>query len=307
MKTWAWVLLVIAAVEAVLHVVLPSRSFNHEVDRLLYAIRSGRMNAPVVILGDSVARGIFENADLPPDRYAVAACNQAVETAGQYFLLRRILERHPGRPRAVIFCAIDPRAGDLRQPLTENYVQRCFTRWREIGACLRGTRDPAFGLKMAAYKLLASFRYRIHLQRRLAGVDDRAILTAAGRPAGAAGRAADAAHGLFARLNASLRHRRGERLSPRYLRRMAALLEARGIPLLILPAPTTPEQAAHCRRVMDKLRPLEDAYGNVTVLRELYRAYPPDHFADGWHLNARGLARHRPVIGQALQRADGEL
>jgi hypothetical protein len=296
-KAWGWFLAMVVGVELALHGILPSRVFTHEVDRLVYDVSHERFDADVVVLGDSVANGLFRHIELPPGRAAVLTGNQAIETAGQYFLLRRYLENNV-TPRAVVYGAIDPRSGDLNQPLTENYVQRCFTRWREIGACAWGTRDLAFGARMMAYKLLASFRYRTVLQRRLTGMDDTDLRR--WKRTAPAAEAPGEPRGLCAVVQSWARHRRGERLSPRYLRLMIEELERRGVDPIYLPVPTSPANEDHCRRLFERLAVLEDEHPRFRVAREAYRTYPPEFFCDGWHLNERGRDAHRDVLLKAL-------
>jgi hypothetical protein len=107
-------------------------------------------------------------------KIANLACNQATETAGQYFFLKRYLKKNR-MPRAVISCDRTPLDGNLRQNLTENYIQRCFTHWSEIIELALIKRDPEFTVKMIAYKMLSTYTYRLHLQKIILGTTNSNI------------------------------------------------------------------------------------------------------------------------------------
>lgn len=293
----AWVISAVVVIELVLHVVLPGRYFNHEVDRLLYRIDHDQTDADVFLIGDSVGKGIFDRLRDDP-AFADLACNQAIEMTGQYFLVHRAMRRY-GVPEAVVFCGIDPRSGDLEQSLTENYFQRCFTHWSEIGAVLRDKQNPVFTTKTVAYKFFASFKYRTHLQDKILGVTDLDLRPL--RPPEPSGDEASSDHALFGVVERALRRRRGERLSILYLRRLASDLQDRDVRLYDLPAPTRPDAEDMVGRILIKLDPLQQEFPNFHVLDSLYRTYPDELFADGTHLNARGLDAHLKVVRPALR------
>ena len=104
-------------------------------DWTLKRIRTTRFDAPVVVLGDSVAHGVFLDWHDRPDTMAMLACSAATETAGQYFLLQRYLKAN--RPPGAVVCSDGmPFFGNLENRLMENYIQRCFTHWSEIADLL---------------------------------------------------------------------------------------------------------------------------------------------------------------------------
>jgi len=295
-----WVVLVIAATEALLCRFLPGRYFNHEVDHILYDVEHVAYNATVLVIGDSVGNGIFDSwrndsGRNEVDPLAVLTCNQAIEMPGQYYLVRRYLRKHP-RPGAVLFCGIDPRSGNLEQALTENYFQRCFTRWVEIGECFGATGNPVFAGKMLLYKLLPSFKYRVHLQRRLIGIGDPEILANPGA------RASDArkSYGLFSLAAHAMQKARGDRLSPVYLRRTIASLEHEGIPFYYLPPPALRASNKYRLGVLSKQQALAQEFRNYTVLSDLYVTYPDDHFCDGYHLSAKGIEAYHTLLREPL-------
>ena len=54
----------------------------HQVDRLCERIERDRFDAPVVVLGDSVAEGAFREREADATRFAILPSNQAIEATG---------------------------------------------------------------------------------------------------------------------------------------------------------------------------------------------------------------------------------
>ena len=157
-------LALVVVLEMVAANTLPSQQFNHLVDRILFEIRTKPQPAEVLILGDSVGRQISLGlARAEPNRIKTFASNASLETVGQYFLFRRYLESNPP-PRDLVLILVNPFSGNLDQVFTQNYVQRCFVEWSEIGDLAVNYRNPEFSAVMLGYKLLPSFRYRNYFQ-----------------------------------------------------------------------------------------------------------------------------------------------
>ncbi|MCI5211276.1 MAG: hypothetical protein D3910_21390 [Candidatus Electrothrix sp. ATG2] len=78
--------------------------WSHEVDFVVQHLKVMPYNAEYVLIGDSVGLQLSQQYQGNP-RFAVLATNQAIETTGQYFLIRRFLEKNPS-PKAVIFTAL---------------------------------------------------------------------------------------------------------------------------------------------------------------------------------------------------------
>jgi hypothetical protein len=271
------------------------RSFeSHEVDATLHALEKKEWNRNVVLLGDSVGRGIFADWKITGGSIARLACNQATETAGQYFFLQRYLERNR-MPGAVIICDRSPGNGDLRQVLTENYVQRCFTRWREILGLFRVKLDPVFTVKMVVYKMLATFKYRLHLQRLLAGFTNSDVYSGVAPEGGKV----NAGYGIFDVVEDKVRAARNESVSRYYLHRMLEDLDGYGVPVHYLPPPTTDAERGSHRMVLDSLamlRDLDRQFSGLHVAEDTYVRLPKSHFRDEVHLNEVGLAAYRPAV-----------
>ena len=267
---------------------------SHEVDATLRELEKKEWYRNVVLLGDSVGRGIFADWKITGGSIARLACNQATETAGQYFFLQRYLENNR-MPGAVIICDRTPGSGDLDQLLTENYIQRCFTRWREILGLFRAKLDPVFTVKMVAYKLLATFKNRLHLQRLLVGFTNSDVYSGIAPDGGTV----RAGYGLFGGASDAIRAVRDEPVSRYYLRRMLADLERMGVPVHYLPPPTMNTEGGSHRMVEESLaifRDLGRQFSGLHVAEDTYIRLPKNHFSDEVHLNGAGLAAYRPAV-----------
>jgi len=268
---------------------------SHEVDWTLRALHKKNMNQHVVILGDSVGRGIFADWKFKKGSVVKLACNQATESAGQYFFLNRFLKNNKV-PGAVIICNLSSSSGNLDQVLTENYIQRCFTRWDEIFDIFRVKMDPVFTVKMIAYKMLNTFKYRLHLQQRLAGFTNSNVYSGAIDNQNEV----KTGHGLFQAIKeklASMRH--DESISLYYLKRMLKELNGYGVPLYYLPPPTMKSNDDLHRAVEDSLslfKELGKQYADVHVLDDAYTSLPMSYFSDGVHLNELGVSKYQPSI-----------
>jgi hypothetical protein len=191
---------------------------------------------------------------------------------------------------------LDPFNGKLEQTLTENYVQRCFTRWDEIGSLLAAKRDPVFSAKMVFYRLFTSFKYRLHLQRSLVGFSNRPPR----EDRRAESPSAPALRGLFGLLDNALNGERKSGMPSKYLDRMLGMLEAEGIDMHALPPPSTRQAARTVTRGLKKMESWAKPAGNLTLHADLYNILPPDSFRDGTHLNREGLIAWRRHIRPAM-------
>lgn len=305
-----WAIVLIVAIEWRQARALPGRYFSHEVDHLLYDLDRGLIPTnSTLFLGDSVGRQIA-GAILArhPESFATLACNAAIQTAGQYYLLCRYLERHPP-PRRVILMMGSPLDGDLRTRFTENYVQRCFLRWHEIGELAWERRSLSFGLVMTGYKLFPTLRYRLHLQKTVPGLvtPDPYIgwINVAAKP-GEVKAAPD--HGLIEGADRLLKRRQaGRTIAENYFQRICRRLEQQGVELVFLPVPV-PRSAekiyapgAWHRRQIETIRGMQAQYDNLR-LSEDAQLYPNDWFRDGTHFKPE---REAQVAADYEQRLAG--
>lgn len=284
----------IATIEMLAHPYLFNNFFSHEVDKLLHTLKTQKFDAPVVTIGDSVGHGIFSGWEFAQGKIANLACNQATETAGQYFFLKRYLEKNR-MPRAVISCDRTPLDGNLRQNLTENYIQRCFTHWAEIIELALIKRDPEFTVKMIAYKMLSTYTYRLHLQKVILGTTNRDIYS--GISIG--GSALAPSRGIFTVLNDALERSRKESISAIFHKKMSRMLASDNVPLYYVPPPSRLDNGDTDRLIQSsttRLQKLTDNLPKLHVLSKEYRRLPNEYFGDDVHLNATGLTAYRPLL-----------
>lgn len=301
-----WTVLAIALIEWHAQRALPARHPSHEVDRLLQDLDCGRIPAgDTVFLGDSVgrqiARALLHHVKVAP---VPLASNAAIETPGQFFVLRRYLEHHPAPQRAILMMG-NPVEGDLQGDFTENYFQRGFLRWREIAEIAWTKRSPSFSLVMVAYKLFPTFRYRASLQQEVPLVEAPDPTSGRFEMAAPSNRPkATTGHGL---LNVMAiwhqHHRRSPQIAETYFLRLASFLEDRGIEWIYLPLPV-PESASgmiapygfyghQVRCVLD----LSASFPSMHIYEEFLK-YPDDQFRDGVHFDDKFLL---PVVEEHIR------
>ena len=289
-------LAVIMVIELSLQPLLVKTFFSHEVDQTLFYLDQPGKNQPVVAIGDSVGHGIFNGWKMA---IAPLACNQATEMTGQYFFLKRFMAANKP-PGAVINCELSPLQGNLQQRLTENYVQRCFNRWNEIYQLLLVKKNPVFTAKMVAYKLLATYTYRLHLQKVLTGFSNSGIYTglAANKPP------ARSRHGVVWLLKkANLRMRR-ETISLYFFKKILTELEKIQVPLYYLPPPVRMDNSDAAQAVdntLAQLAELKKQFSNLQILTDCQQQLPKKYFHDSVHLNPDGLEMFRQDQDRAIE------
>lgn len=289
----------IVAIELFLHPYLSQHFFSHEVDRALQYLEKAHRDQAVVTIGDSVGNGIFGGWAFKNGSVANLACNQATETAGQYFFLKRFLKKNKV-PGAVVSCDRTPFSGDLDQNLTENYVQRCFTDWSEIFELMIVKLDPVFTVKMIAYKFLATFKYRLHLQEKIAGFTNSDIYSGAS----GGGSAAGSDYGLIRLLSKFKERQRSESISAYFFKKMLADLVKIDVPLYYLPPPSRSNNTDTHQLIqysIGRIDELQKEFSNAHVINDQYRRLPGKYFHDEVHLNPDGLKVYRPPVQPALE------
>lgn len=301
-----WVLLAVAVIELAAGRGLPGRFFSHEVDEILYAVDHERFDAEVVLLGDSIAYSFADGWDDLGESFAVMPANQALETAGQYFLIERYLGANE-KPRAVVYIGGDPFGRNLGQVYTENYVQRCFTRWHEIAALAGARGNPVFAFKMVLYRLLPTMKYRLHLQDRIWGRTNGDIYTGKGGVERRGGGPSGAS--LTAIMQKQMLERRDEPVSDEYFLRIISLLEERGIDFHYVPAPVSERTFAweRTRRLRDlrrRMKHIAREHGNFFPRPDLQLVYPEAYFRDGSHFGEPYRSEVREDLRPYLQLSD---
>ena len=278
-----WALIVILISEAVLARTLPQRYFSHEVDQILYDLEHKKYNAEFLLLGDSVGGQIWRAAIKDDGRqhmFAVLPSNAAIEMTGQYYLVQRYLKRNK-KPKAVIFLGRNFLSRDLNQVYTENFVQRCFLNFREI-AEITSHKGVEFGLVMLVYKCLPSYRYRLHLQKRLAGFANSNVGT-----------------GLLPTQDPVIpKIPAGTRTASKiYLIKLLALCDRLDIHFYLIEAPMPESTAGRSWDVpsfgdmRSSWDDLEKRYGRLHLVKDMSVFQENDFAADRIHLNPRAVMR----------------
>ncbi len=292
-------IILIALIECTLQSYLPDSFASHEVDWTLRSLEQPQENGKVVLLGDSVGRGIFDDWSLKNGNLVSLACNQATEVAGQYFFLKRFLEKNMA-PGAVIICDRTPFRGNLNQNLTENYVQRCFTHWSEIFDLMIVKFDPVFTAKMVAYKLFATFKYRLHLQKKILGFTNSDIYSGINQ-------SNNLVHSnlglvsIIAKLNEKSRR---ETIAQFFFKKILTTLDQIDVPLYYLPPPSRIDNEDNHRRVSSSIvqaQSLKERFSNFHVMSAEYSILPGEYFRDEVHLNHEGVGFYRSQIQLSIE------
>jgi hypothetical protein len=290
----------IVAIELFLHPYLTKKYFSHEVDQTLQYLESPNRNQAVVIIGDSVGHGIFAGWEFNNGSVANLACNQATETAGQYFFLKRFLNKNKA-PGAVISCDRTPFSGNLEQNLTENYVQRVFTDWSEIFDLMFVKLDPVFTIKMIAYKFLSTFKYRLHLQKLIAGFTNSDIYSGIASISSST----DQDYGLIRILSNFKERLRSESISSQYFKKILQELEKIDVPLYFLPPPSRIDNDDTHKHILESIHAMDiirDNSINVHILKDQYKRLPKQYFSDEVHLNQDGLEVYRSPLKTIMEK-----
>jgi hypothetical protein len=302
LRTNAFIMAValIVAIELFLHPYLTKKYFSHEVDQTIQYLQSPNRNQAIVIIGDSVGHGVFEGWTFNSGSVANLACNQATETAGQYFFLKRFLNKNKA-PGAVISCDRTPFSGNLEQNLTENYVQRVFTDWSEIVDLMIVILDPVFTVKMIAYKFFSAFKYRLHLQKLIAGFTNSDIYSGIV----STGSSTDQDYGLMRILSKVKERLRSESISSQYFKKILNDLKILDIPLYFLPPPSSIDNGDTHKLIQKSIKVMDimkDNLNNVHILKDQYQRLPKEYFSDAVHLNQDGLDVYRSPLKTVMEK-----
>lgn len=295
-------LLAITAVETILYRTLPGKAHYHEVDGLLYQMDRQVYNADYVLLGDSVARQIFhyqQDDDISRLKWVVLATNQAINVAGQYFILRRYLNRNTV-PKVIVMVGLSHLNGPLDSPFADNYIRRTFTKWREIGEIFLLNRDPVFTLKSVAYKLFPSFKYRLYLQKKILGFTNAEIYT--GSVYGKKPNGSDSYSIIsFLKKIASERD-----ISSIYFEKILQITQRANISFKFIPPPikesNMDEIHVYEELFLERFPALEKRYSNFQYFCKL-KYYPEKLFSDSVHYSSIGLPLARKYMNGQMDMA----
>ncbi len=287
-------LLAIGVIEGIRHERLPAKTFYHEVDELLYRLDGERFDAEGVILGNSVAYQVFSHPSfLERKHVAMLATNEAIGMTGQYFIMKRYLEKNR-LPGVVILLTLPLLEGRLADEKADNYLCRTFTRPREILDVFLLKQDPVFALKGVTYLVCPSFKYRLLLQKSWLGFTNAPIYTGA---AHAVGRSAQS--GTFAVTQIFQDVISCSDIPRRHFVKLLDLFKAKSIPLHFV----TPPLKEGNRRIQ-----FQYLHAFVNDFPALQKNYPllywsdkitcyPDHLVgDDVHFSKEGLPLARSYL-----------
>ena len=301
----AWTAVAVFCIESWCWKTLPSKYFSHEVDILLYDLQTRTYDADTIVLGDSVGRQLSRYlAGQKKCDFIPLATNGAVEMAGQYYILIRYLERNRP-PSAVILLKHHVLHGDMKRVTTENYLQRCFTRWYEMLSMTWQSQSPSFGLRMLSYRLAAA-KYRLHLQKLIPGLP----------PPETGGNARQVEERLEVLEKTPPLQQLMKRLFPSdlnsiseyYFIRLLSLCQQRNIRIYYVPCPMTNSTWTRYKcgvayaRLVRRLQELSEDFPVLTYTTEI-KDYPNGWFEDGIHISAEKL----PVVADDYSRLMTEL
>lgn len=293
-------IILIVAIEVSVHGILSEKFISHEVDWTLRHLQSTKNNEPVVILGDSVGYGIFGGWNFRSGKIASLACNQATETAGQYFFLKRFLENNKA-PGAVVICDRTPFAGNLNQIFTENYVQRCYTRWSEIVSLMFVKLDPVFTIKMITYKCLSTLKYRLQLQREFTG-----FTNSDANPGIPKNYGSDQSRYGIIDVMSKIQHRlQKETIAEHYFKKILAEMGRIDVPLYYIPPPSRLNINANHRLAQSaiiRVEELQKEYKNLSLIKEFYQQLSEGYFSDAVHLNGAGIELFRSAMQPTMEK-----
>lgn len=286
-------------IEARCRKTLPGLFFSHDVDRLLYDLQTSTYDAGTIVLGDSVGRQITLYLTNEGGRdFLPLTTNGALQMAGQYYILKRYLERNRA-PEHVFLLKHRPLRGNLNRPATENYVQRCFTRWNEIAEMTWKTGSLSFGLRSLSYRL-APAKYRLHLQALVPGLPELLL-------AGAAEEQTDAPDREWPlqKILSRFAPEKSMSVSEYYFLKMIDLCSRADIRLGYLPCPMDEKQwakyqtrPAHVQQVA-LLKEISREYPGLKY-QTVIKTYPASWFIDGVHLKKKRMPQVAADYGQMM-------
>lgn len=240
---------------------------RHKAEELLNQIDNSLFQADYILLGDSVGNQVGDPyAETDPSTVSFTT-NQAIETPGNYFIIKRYLEKNRA-PKAVVWVGLDTFGGTLSGPYTETYVQRTFLRWNEIAQLARDKSDFLFSLKMILYKLLPTYRFNLEIQKEFFGVSESENVAIASSNINADSQSSQDRL-QFGEVDANIiagEHGREVQpgISTLYFERMLDLLQSHSVDFFFIPAASSP--VANYTPPISYLKSLQSTFQNLHVL-----------------------------------------
>ncbi|MGX9726553.1 MAG: hypothetical protein ACTFAK_04305 [Candidatus Electronema sp. VV] len=270
--------------------------FNHEVDFVVSIIENKKFDKEYIIIGDSVGLQLTQGYQ---DRFSVLATNQAIETAGQYFLIKRYLEKN-SIPKAVIFIALPFFDNDLNQVYTENFILRVFNRPDEIFDIFTSQKDVTMAVKMLIYNFLFSYKNKLQIQKKILGYTNADIYSGNDNALPELKYEDYSLIKIVNKFNKKRRERMSVKSSDVFFEKLVAFLQEKNINIYYIPAPISEdnsyEEKEYRKMFSLKLPVLAHKYSNFYYIYN-YEKYKKNMFVDGVHLTQDGLV----VSGQHIK------
>ena len=224
-----------------------------------------RGSASTIVLGDSVARQIYNRQNELQTGFLHLTTNQAVSMAGQEILLRRAIDNNPRIKRVVLLYVPESYSNDLDQQFTFNYFAKpfCdFSTWSTLTPLVRERmrRRP---------EIWAAFLPLVKATQLLSNVD----------------------YSRFARFSSTAGPHLSE-VSVEALRRMQELCTQLGISFELRSPPIASGGITNLQMLRDTVQAahLDGIFARYFgSIREL----PRDVFSDGTHIRANKLHEYR--------------
>lgn len=136
--------LVVGLVELAAFSLRDAPLLRHPLDRLMIDLQGPAVDAPVLLLGDSVTQDVAGSYALAPSgQLANLTTNQASALVGTYFILQRYLDRNAAPRHILIASTPELFAIDPNGPALDSYLRSVFTRPAEVAFISRIGLQPS--------------------------------------------------------------------------------------------------------------------------------------------------------------------
>lgn len=167
-RVWPWALLIIVSLELGERFLPDQAPFRQAVEKVTNNLETKRFDSSYILLGDSIVKRSISRR-MPEGRdYANLAAIFPIEVSGQYFLVKRCLDRHPA-PKAFVYVAVLPFRRNLNSKDAQWHTSRAFNRFDEIIDLLKVKRDFSLALTTLVTRFLPTLRNRAVLQNDYLG------------------------------------------------------------------------------------------------------------------------------------------
>lgn len=271
--------------------------FSHEVDRVLYRLKENKFDADFILIGDSVGLQLARQYSRDPE-FTVLATNQATEMTGQYFLIKRYIEKNPA-PKAVIFASRPFLDYNLEQVYTENFVLRTFTRFSEILSVFLAKHDFSMIAKMTVYKILFSYKHRLRIQKKIIGFTNADIYL------GVDIESQGIDYSRYSFLQILDKMKKTENVALYHFKDLVSFLNKKNVDFYYIPIPIEEQKEGsslirnYNELFFDYFPSIKKKYPHFHYLDEITE-YPKKLFVDHVHFNEAGLTLANPYMSRVV-------